>query len=119
MRITICWRPWDRSVNAGSSLSKCLSYLRVNSCLVQAKCLLFLLKFFFDSKQHVEECVILFIEIFLQLEHIIQAWSKALYNLILVLSEGVRLKRKPGKSLSEQDIRVTLSVSKVVGRILK
>lgn len=66
-RITLCWRlctktpeTWDRSVNARSSLHKCLSCLRANRCLVWAKFVVSI-KSFFEPKQHVEECVILIV----------------------------------------------------------
>lgn len=51
------------------------------------------------------------LEILLQLEHIIQTWSKHYITLSSVLIEGVQLKRSTRRSLSEQVIRMTYLVS--------
>lgn len=64
-----------------------------------------------ESKQHIDECVILKFRDFV-VENTIQAWSKALYDFIC--DPDGRFIVKYWEFLSEQDIGAILTLSKAV-----
>lgn len=84
-----------RSLKAGYFGSKCLSHIIINSFLVQAKCvLLVLLILFWTQTAHWRTCDSQRLAILLQLEHTIQAWSKALCNSIFGGDWGGSVRKK-------------------------
>lgn len=110
-----------RSLKAGYFVSKCLSHITINSFLVQAKCvLLVLLILFWTQTAHWRMCDSQRLEILLQLEHTIQAWSKALCNFIFGGDWGGSVRKKywevfirvghQGDPIFEQDCRQSAGI---------